>query len=482
MPRVTPEVKRTQKISAMALNRFGRTQAEPPTATFALPQMPRGVAPAGMAMDEAPFVDINYYGQLAPIATDIGFLGFPYLAQLAQRSEYRNMAEKWAREMTRKWIRLTGQDKTRLGMMAAEMNRVKLQSVFRTAIELDCYFGRAQIFPDLGVDPEDRNTPLTLDPKFIEKGSLRGFRTIEPYWTYPANYNSNDPLADDFYKPQSWYVMGKAVHASRLMTIVSRPLPDILKPTYAFGGLSLTQIARPYVDNWLRTRQSVSDLLHSFSVVGVKTDLSQMLSGGGGDDLDSRASIFNAMRDNRGMMLLDKGDGANTPPEEFFNIATPLSTLDALQAQAQEQMASVSGLPLVVLLGITPSGLNASSDGEIRVFYDAVHSNQENIVADPLKRCIDIIQLSLFGDIDPDVAFDFEPLWQMDEKELAEVRKIDADAAAVYIESGVLHPEEERARLAAADESYYPDIDVDDVPEQPEPIEQDPGVSLKSDQ
>ncbi|MGF6605041.1 hypothetical protein P3T23_009802, partial [Paraburkholderia sp. GAS448] len=47
----------------------------------------------------------------------------------------------------------------------------------------------------------------------------------------------------------------------------------MLKPAYAFGCLSLSQIAKPYVDNWLRTRQSVSDLLHSFSTMVLKTNL-----------------------------------------------------------------------------------------------------------------------------------------------------------------------------------------------------------------
>ncbi|WP_241502645.1 anti-CBASS protein Acb1 family protein [Bombella intestini] len=33
---------------------------------------------------------------------------------------------------------------------------------------------------------------------------------------------------------------------------------------------------------------------------------------------------------------------------------------------------------LVKLFGITPNGLNASSEGEIRVFYDEIAAFQEN--------------------------------------------------------------------------------------------------------
>jgi hypothetical protein len=56
------------------------------------------------------------------------------------------------------------------------------------------------------------------------------------------------------------------------------------------------------------------------------------------------------MRSNAGTFALDK------ETEEFFNVSTPLGTLDALQAQSQEQMSSVSGIPLIILLGITPRG------------------------------------------------------------------------------------------------------------------------------
>ncbi|WP_198327721.1 hypothetical protein [Mesorhizobium sp. WSM1497] len=34
-----------------------------------------------------------------------------------------------------------------------------------------------------------------------------------------------------------------------------------MKPTYSFGGLSLSQMVKPYVDNWLETRQSVNDII-----------------------------------------------------------------------------------------------------------------------------------------------------------------------------------------------------------------------------
>jgi hypothetical protein len=39
-------------------------------------------------------------------------------------------------------------------------------------------------------------------------------------------------------------------------------------------------MAKPYVDIWLTTRQSVADLIHSFSVMVLMTDLSTLMQPG----------------------------------------------------------------------------------------------------------------------------------------------------------------------------------------------------------
>lgn len=209
---------------------------------------------------------------------------------------------------------------------------------------------------------------------------------------------------------------------------------------------------------------SVSDLLHSFSLSGIKTDMSAILSGS--DDGDTniilRAELYNRLRDNRGLMLLSKDE------EEFFQFNTPLSGLDALLAQSQEQMAAPSHTPLVKLLGITPSGLNASTEGEIAVYYDHIRAMQENLLRDPLDKLLKLVQLHLFGKVNDNITFDFVPLQQMSETELSTIRKSDTDRDVAYIQAGVVSAEEVRGRLAGEPDSGYNGIDVEDVPEMPD--------------
>ena len=49
----------------------------------------------------------------------------------------------------------------------------------------------------------------------------------------------------------------------------------------------------------------------------------------------------------------------------------------------------------------------------------------------------------------------------MSDKELAEVRKLEADTAHVYADTGVILPNEERKRLADDPESMYHGLDPD---------------------
>lgn len=429
-----------------------------------------GVLPAGMALDSA-LVDAGEWAAEAyggSFEDGMYAMPFPRLAILAQRPEYRRISEVIATEMTRKGIKFhaTGDDDKGDTIKAIEdaFREFNVGSLLKCVAMGDGLMGRHHIFVDLGDASEiELTTPIgdgrdAASLAKVRKGALKGFRTVEAMWAYPNGYDSRNPLSGDFYRPQSWFVQGRQVHASRLLTFVGREVPDILKPAYAFAGVSLSQMAQPYVENWLRTRKSVSDLISAFSIMVLKTPMDRLMATGG-DQLVNRLAFFNQMRDNRGLMAVDK------ETEELANVSAPLGGLEALQAQAQEHLASISGIPLVKLLGIQPAGLNSSSDGEIRCFYDWIHASQESLFRPNLERIINLIQLHLFGRIDDEITFSFEPLWSMSELEAAQVRKTHAETGQILIDGGTIAPAEERQRIADDPDTPYHGLDVEDVPD-----------------
>ena len=393
--------------------------------------------------------------------TGLGFPGFPYLTELTELTEYRDMSCRVAAEMTRKWIefRTEGGSKKRddkIAIIKAELKRLGARSKFCESAEKDGFFGRCQIFMDFGqTDGPELGYPILLNKFSVRRDSLRALKIIEPITTYPAVYNSSWPLKQDYYVPSSWWVYGQEVSATRMLTFVSRPLPDLLKPVFNFSGMSLSQLAEPYVNYWLNTRDSVGRLLKNFSTSVLATNMEGVLQGDNYDNFLKRAALYNALRDNQGLMLLDM------QTEKFEKHETSLAGLDKLQAQAQEHMAAVAKTPLVILLGVTPSGLNASDEQGLRIFYDYVNDQQERLFRANLETLIKVIQLSKFGEIFEDITFDFVSLMSMTEKEHALIRKSNAEEAQIFISQGVVTNTEVREKIAADPDSGWSNLDID---------------------
>ena len=149
----------------------------------------------------------------------------------------------------------------------------------------------------------------------------------------------------------------------------------------------------------------------------------------------------------------------------------PLGGLHELQAQAQEQMCSASREPSIIMTGIAPSGFGNVAEGEMRVWYDWIAAQQQAYYRTPIQRILDIVQLHLFGDIDPEISFEFVPLYQMTEEQLSIIRVNDSIRAGNMIDRGVLDAQEERERLARDPDSGYQGIDVEREIEPPNEAE-----------
>jgi phage-related protein (TIGR01555 family) len=474
----TDGVVRVSPYQEAMISAWANTPPIPQEDPFKPAEHPPGTLPSGVTMDDiyggwggGNGVGSWAWSQLQSIA-DFEyprFIGFSALATLSQKAEYRRISETLATEMTRKWIKITAGSEEDKGDKVAKIEKafsdLGVKDLFCCAAEHDGFFGRAHIFIDLGKndDADELMMPIgdgkdQLSKTKVKKNGPFLLRNVEPVWVQPNDYNGTNPLDDSFYRPLTWYVQQKRVHESRLLTFVGRPVADILKPAYSFGGLSMTQIARKYVENWETTRDSVSSLVTSFSNMGIKTKLAEAMNAGAdGSNLMRRIAMFTQLRNNKGTMVLDDD-------EEFFNVVTPLSTLDELQAQSQEHMASVSGIPIVKLLGISPHGLNASSEGEIRVFYDWIKSFQERFFRANLTKVLHFVQLWLFGEIDEEIGFQFEDLWSSSEVEKAQVRQSNAATDKTYIEGGVISSLEVRRKIARDHDMPYVGLELDDAP------------------
>jgi hypothetical protein len=94
-----------------------------------------------------------------------------------------------------------------------------------------------------------------------------------------------------------------------------------------------------------------------------------------------------------------------------------------------------------------------------------IHAYQEKFFSPNLDRVFRFAQINIWGRVDPDLSHVYEPLWSLDEKGAAEVRKINAETGQIHIDSGVIAPGEERERITNDPETPYQGLDPDNVPD-----------------
>jgi phage-related protein (TIGR01555 family) len=398
------------------------------------------------------------YKEIAP-----QFLGYPYLAGLSQNPIIRAGVSTVAEEMTKRWLEIRRGGKAEPGdekikALNSALQDFGVKELFNQAAQKCDFEGGCLLYIDTG-DQDNLELPLFPDRALIQ-GRLQGFVLVDAINLYPGRYNATDPLAPDFFRPQAWMVQGRLVHHSRFLYFAPNQVSLLLKPAYNFFGIPAAQSALDYVAHFNKTREAAHRLLTKFSLTVFKSNvLASILAGGESTaELEHRMRLFTQYRDNDSVLLIDKES------EDVVKLETPLSGVTDIVRQSLEFVAAIFRIPFVKFLGISPGGLNATGESDLRNFYDHVSSKQEKILRRPLDKVLDILQLHLFGEIDPEIKAEFVPLAEEDAAQKAATQKTQADMDGVLLDRGVLSPGEVRQRLADNPASGYGFIDPELVP------------------
>lgn len=407
---------------------------------------------------------------LAQHASDLGqfpmtsFVGYGVLQQIAQNGMIQNCIATVADDLTREWITITGGDETDPERIAelqdAQESRFGLRRVFRDAATMTGYMGGCFVYVDTA--PDDPGLPLRICDfsAEIEKGSPIAFKIIDPVNVSPGEYNSNDPLRADFMQPLWWWVLGRKVHGSRLLRMVDNEPPTLLKPCYNFLGIPEAQILWDYVLHWNKVRVAAVDLMEKVSLLVVKTDCRNEFSTADGVAMmDARMAALQRYRDNNSVFLCDNED-------DVVNLQTSIAGVSDMVRQSQEIIAAIRRVPAVKLFGISPSGFNATGESDIRNYYDYLKSQQE-IRRPAIQKCLEAIQIVLWGKIDPSISFKFNELGGDDAASSAMTFSTRVNALSQLAAQQAISAEEVRQAVKADPNSGLEFID-DELPEPPE--------------
>lgn len=396
------------------------------------------------------------------------FLGWQILAMMNQNWLIANACSIPADDAVRPgWKNViksvSGEDIDSAEFTDATLKKYHLAEKCRQHAKNSRVFGVSYALPV--IDGIDYSKPFNLDG--ILPGTFRGISVIDPIWMTPqwSAGALNNPASPSFYEPTYYQTNGAGrIHASHVIKLVHEEVPDLLKPSYYFGGLSLTQEIYERVYAAERTANEAPLLALTKRLLVVPTNL-KTLAGKPKLAWDLiKMLVFG--RDNQGIYFTEEGEKS-----AVHQIDTSLSDLDAVIMSQYQLVAAIARIPAHKLLKTDPKGLNNNGEYTIKDYNQELQSLQEKALRPLIERVNAIVMRADFPQMKgvKEIVTEFNPIDMPTEQEKANVENLQAQAASTLVTAGILSPEEVRTALRAEKGGKYagidPELPAEEVPE-----------------
>lgn len=381
----------------------------------------------------------------------------------------KRVIEVLPREAMRRGYQLkVGDDKELAEEIMGAAEELGLDQAIVKAAQYERAYGGAALFPVIEGAQGELNTPL--DESAI--GRIVAIHVLEPRELYPASWYTDirDPK---FGRPASYRctplfsggsgatpINGMTyveIHESRLIIfpgirVTRMPVAGVL---VGWGDNVLTAMHRvlsDYGQSW----GTVANLLQDFAQAVLQIDgLDNLTSTNRGKAARDRLEQINLLRSALRTVVIDTKD-------KFTREQTPLTNLAELLDRLATRLAAAADMPITLLMGMSPAGLNATGESDRAFFYDRVSALQHYITPF-VERLLRLVMLSIDGPTEgaePDIwSIDWNALWAPSDQEIATTRYTNAQADALGMQWGWLVAKEVRSRWAG---DGYGDIVLDD--------------------
>lgn len=231
------------------------------------------------------------------------------------------------------------------------------------------------------------------------------------------------------------------IHKDRILRFDGDWLPyRIRQRNYGWGMSSLQTVYDSFRHYWTGLN-SAATLLTEFDIFVHKVrGLAAMLAAG------KESSIRDRLQVNDMSKSIYRGYAIDAEKEELEFISRNFGGIGEILEKLRVDIIGASKIPHTVLFGESPSGLGSTGRSEERDFAKTLADYQSVHFKRPIKKLMEMIMLSkegpTKGELPESWRISFNPLFELNEREMADVRARVAAVDGRYIQLGVLSPKE----------------------------------------
>ena len=285
--------------------------------------------------------------------------------------------------------------------------------------------------------------------------AIEGIRVFERYEVsvkeWDRDVENSSAGTPTVYWVNSFNMGSFPVHHSRTFRFNGLLVPRRRMRANQGWGTSIIQKVYTQLRQYGSTMKNVESIVEDFiiSILKIK-DLADILQADDEDEnlVQKRMQLLDLTKHIINTVLIDS-------EEDFDKRASSVAGLDKIIDKFILALSAVTGIPVVVLMGQSPAGLQATGDSDIRLWYDRVAYEQMNHYQPAIQKTINLLMMvngSPFkGTIDNTVDIEFTALWQPTEKEKAETEKLRSEYAVNYNGMGGVTADEVREDLDKRD-------------------------------
>lgn len=331
-----------------------------------------------------------------------------------------------AEDACREW-REWQADAEQITKLEAEESRLGLIAAVLSARKRARLFGGAAIY--IGTGDSDPAKPL--NPSRVQKGGLQ-YITVLDRRELGVQDIQMDPSVPGYGLPKSYQLVGGSgqvvdIHPSRLVIFRGEEVPDnsLAQSIHGWGD-SVLQSAMEKIKHLDSTAANIASLVFEAKIDVIKIkDFSLNLQQGGETyerQVLQRFGLAMAGKGINGTLALDA-------EEEYQQKSASFSTLPDILDRFMQIVSAASGIPMTRLFGMSPGGMNATGESDLRNYYDQVKQEQTLSIGPAMAVLDECLIRSALGDRPADLHYNWRALWQLGEKEQAEVADTLATAA-----------------------------------------------------